>query len=402
MPVVEVKDSEDGMEVEVRTELDYEGMTALAKELNPIVKKYDKDAYFDQYSSGVMVANIQGTVNEAEDDNEDGAEIELDDVELEEEPIEGEEAKEENHMEKFSAMVRLSLASEHETAAEYTKRAAKCEKHGMEDAAKLFRDIAEEEIVHAGEFQSLLEKYGLLNQEAIDQGEQEGNEILAGDKEEPEIDAPEVPADDMENESVNEDISDKGDLVYRIAAIKQYTTAEDHSAITLLRELSRYLDIDEFKGFYEYLMKEYDIDPREQFPGDYEDKEESVNEDAEFHVIQYNKKDSGYNPTTKYNCNSMAEVRGIFKGHSALNIVDKIEVFKGDKLVYIGTPEIKEGSKRYSVKWTKATASEDASSAGTVASLGAAPTAVVGKKPVEAKETRICEELKALQEALKG
>jgi hypothetical protein len=45
---------------------------------------------------------------------------------------------------------------------------------------------------------------------------------------------------------------------------------------------------------------------------------------------------------------------------------------------------------------------EDASSAGTVASLGAAPTAVVGKKPVEAKETRICEELKALQEALKG
>ena len=138
--------------------------------------------------------------------NEDEAtDIQLDDTELEN-SIEDDE-HEESHMEKFSAMVRQSLSEEHEAAAQYTKRAAKCEKHGMEDAAKLFRDIAAEEVVHAGEFQALMEKYGVLDQESIDQGEQEGKEILDGEKEEPEIDAPEIPADDVENESVNEEVA---------------------------------------------------------------------------------------------------------------------------------------------------------------------------------------------------
>nr|DAD80599.1 MAG TPA: Dlp-2, four-helix bundle, metal transport.46A [Siphoviridae sp. ctYh54] len=138
--------------------------------------------------------------------NEDEAvDIQLDDTELEDSIKDDDEDHEESHMEKFSAMVRQSLAEEHEAAAQYTKRAAKCEKHGMEDAAKLFRDIAAEEVVHAGEFQALMEKYDILDQESIEQGEQEGKEILDGEKTEPEIDAPEIPADDTENESVNEE-----------------------------------------------------------------------------------------------------------------------------------------------------------------------------------------------------
>lgn len=139
--------------------------------------------------------------------NEDEAtDIQLDDTELEDSiKDDDEDEHEESHMEKFSAMVRQSLSEEHEAAAQYTKRAAKCEKHGMEDAAKLFRDIAAEEVVHAGEFQALMEKYDILDQESIEQGEQEGKEILDGEKTEPEIDAPEIPADDTENESVNEE-----------------------------------------------------------------------------------------------------------------------------------------------------------------------------------------------------
>ena len=55
--------------------------------------------------------------------------------------------------EKFESILQLSVAEEYEAAANYTKRAAKCEEKGMKDAAKLFRDIAQEEMVHVGEFQ---------------------------------------------------------------------------------------------------------------------------------------------------------------------------------------------------------------------------------------------------------
>lgn len=144
------------------------------------------------------------------EDDEASDVVELNDVELQEEPEAPEEGDDEDKpdMEKFSAMLRQSVAEEHEAAANYTKRAAKCEKHGMEDAAKLFRNIAQEEVVHVGEFQALMEKYGLLDSDAIAQGEQEAQEILSGEKVEPEIDADTVPADDVENESINEEAFD--------------------------------------------------------------------------------------------------------------------------------------------------------------------------------------------------
>lgn len=205
--------------------------------------------------------------------NEDeDVDIQLDAAELEN-PVEddNEEEHEESHMEKFSAMVRQSLSEEHEAAAQYTKRAAKCEKHGMEDAAKLFRDIAAEEVVHAGEFQALMEKYGILDQESIEQGEQEGKEILDGEKEEPEIDAPEVPADDVENESMNEYAGDedyeddedykptKKDL--RNQFINMFDIwSTDKKVLKLADYLIEYFSIEQVVGFVDFL-EDKGLDP---------------------------------------------------------------------------------------------------------------------------------------------
>ena len=80
------------------------------------------------------------------------------DEEVPSENIEDTEGKD-----KFTSMLQQSIAEEYEASANYVKRAAKCEEHGMEDAAKLFKDIAAEEMVHVGEFQALMEKYGVAS-----------------------------------------------------------------------------------------------------------------------------------------------------------------------------------------------------------------------------------------------
>lgn len=57
--VVEEKETEDGaLKIEVRCELSYEGMRKLAEALDPIVARYDKDAYFDMVAPGIMEAFI--------------------------------------------------------------------------------------------------------------------------------------------------------------------------------------------------------------------------------------------------------------------------------------------------------------------------------------------------------
>lgn len=57
---VEVENLRDKIRIEVRADLDYDGMDYLSEELNPIVEKYDKDAYFDMVTSGIMEAYIDG------------------------------------------------------------------------------------------------------------------------------------------------------------------------------------------------------------------------------------------------------------------------------------------------------------------------------------------------------
>ena len=57
--IVEEEETEDGaLKIEVRCELDYNGMRKLAEVLDPIVARYDKNAYFDMVAPGIMEAFI--------------------------------------------------------------------------------------------------------------------------------------------------------------------------------------------------------------------------------------------------------------------------------------------------------------------------------------------------------
>lgn len=56
--VVEVTDNSDAIVAQVRAELTYSGMDTLANALNPIVEKYDKNAYFDHVEPGIIESYI--------------------------------------------------------------------------------------------------------------------------------------------------------------------------------------------------------------------------------------------------------------------------------------------------------------------------------------------------------
>lgn len=51
-------DGSDMQYIEVRGELSYDEMTKLASKLDKVIQKYDKDAYFDQDTGGIMSASI--------------------------------------------------------------------------------------------------------------------------------------------------------------------------------------------------------------------------------------------------------------------------------------------------------------------------------------------------------
>lgn len=58
--IVEVRESETGdLVAEVRAELDFEGSMKLAEILDPVVRKYDKEAYFDAVTNGIIEAVIE-------------------------------------------------------------------------------------------------------------------------------------------------------------------------------------------------------------------------------------------------------------------------------------------------------------------------------------------------------
>lgn len=63
------KFDEDRTIIEVRAELSYSGMSELADVLNKVITKYDKDAYFEQVTGGIMQAVLEiasdESVNEA-------------------------------------------------------------------------------------------------------------------------------------------------------------------------------------------------------------------------------------------------------------------------------------------------------------------------------------------------
>ena len=51
-------DGSDLYAIEVRGELDYEDMSKLSDKLNKVVQKYDRQAYFEQETPGIMIATI--------------------------------------------------------------------------------------------------------------------------------------------------------------------------------------------------------------------------------------------------------------------------------------------------------------------------------------------------------
>lgn len=55
---VYIEDLGDSIRVEVRAEVDYEGLEYLMSELNPIIYKYDKNSYFEPVTSGIIEAYI--------------------------------------------------------------------------------------------------------------------------------------------------------------------------------------------------------------------------------------------------------------------------------------------------------------------------------------------------------
>lgn len=56
--VVVVKDDGDRIKAEVRAELSYDDLWTLKDACDPIVQKFDPDAYFDMEDSGIIVAYI--------------------------------------------------------------------------------------------------------------------------------------------------------------------------------------------------------------------------------------------------------------------------------------------------------------------------------------------------------
>lgn len=58
---IDVDDVDDNtlIKVEVRAEVDYDGLMTLGQALDPIVKEYDKNAYFEPVTSGIMSAYIR-------------------------------------------------------------------------------------------------------------------------------------------------------------------------------------------------------------------------------------------------------------------------------------------------------------------------------------------------------
>ena len=74
--------------------------------------------------------------------------------------------------------LRTLLAEENTAAASYTEKAKKLEELGYTDIAKVLLDIANEELVHAGELQALLDKNGLSGKEQAIEGKEEIEELI--------------------------------------------------------------------------------------------------------------------------------------------------------------------------------------------------------------------------------
>lgn len=83
----------------------------------------------------------------------------------------------------FTVILRTLLADENNAAAAYIEKAKKLDELGHSDAAKVLLDIADEELVHAGELQALLDREDLSGINQAIEGANEVNDMLNGEEE---------------------------------------------------------------------------------------------------------------------------------------------------------------------------------------------------------------------------
>lgn len=79
---------------------------------------------------------------------------------------------------KIETMIRKSIAEEQEAAAVYVERAAKCLKRGEHRLARLFEELAGDEIVHAASLETALDMYGLFDPYKFIEGQEEAEYLL--------------------------------------------------------------------------------------------------------------------------------------------------------------------------------------------------------------------------------
>lgn len=90
---------------------------------------------------------------------------------------EGVEDLEDNSRE-LVAVLRTLIAEENTATASYIEKAKKLQELGFEEEAKVLLDISNEELVHASELQTLLDRQGLSNEEQAAEGAEEVEEFL--------------------------------------------------------------------------------------------------------------------------------------------------------------------------------------------------------------------------------
>lgn len=85
---------------------------------------------------------------------------------------------------KFISIIRALIAEENTAATSYIEKAKKLEEMGKPEIAKVLKDIADEELVHAGELQHILVKEGLSSEKQAAEGAEEVDELLNSNEEE--------------------------------------------------------------------------------------------------------------------------------------------------------------------------------------------------------------------------
>lgn len=164
--VIELKPFDNAIKVEVRAELTYDGMMTLIDCLNPIVRSYDKEAYFDMEDSGIAVAIIEGypipVVEEAkvEDPMEEVVET------LVEEIVTESKSWKDKILNSFKDMYEVGHPVDVDDVDRYVETLIKEEGIGSED-------IKEEMIAYCHDCLNNFQDLGNLEEEKVEESEKE-------------------------------------------------------------------------------------------------------------------------------------------------------------------------------------------------------------------------------------